>query len=61
MYNIEWLNLAKTDASATDSQATFGADFIKGASIGIVTTLAAAYVLRKCCNKANDSENFQRV
>ena len=61
MAEVEWLNLAKTDASASDSSTSFGTDFVKGASIGAVAALGAIYVLSKCCNKSFDSGDFHRV
>ena len=45
------VNLAKAAEPATGSQASFGADFVKGASIGAIAALGAIYVMRKCCNK----------
>ena len=53
--------LAEAGEPATGSQASFGADFAKGAATGAIAALGAIYVMRMCCNKAQDSGAFHRV
>ena len=41
------INLAKTaDATDSSSEASFGAEFVKGASVGAIATLGAIFVIR---------------
>ena len=46
------VNLAKAGEPVTSSQASFGADFVKGASVGAIAALGAIYVMQKCRSKA---------
>ena len=46
------VNLAKAGEPVTSSQASFGADFVKGASVGAIAALGAIYVMNKCRSKA---------
>ena len=44
-------------------QSTFGSDFGKGATIGVVAALAALYAVSKCSGKSKKEEarDFQRA
>ena len=50
--SAELVGLAKARNAAADSQASFGADFAKGASVGAIAALGAMFVMRKYCSKA---------
>ena len=52
MNALPLVNLAKTGEPVTTSQASFGADFVRGTSVGAIAALGAIYVMHKCRNKA---------
>ena len=52
LHSAELNGLAKARNAAADSQASFGADFAKGASVGAIAALGAMFVMRKYCSKA---------
>ena len=48
---LENIIFAKAGEPVTSSQASFGADFVKGASAGAIAALGAIYVMQKCRSK----------
>ena len=58
---IDWM--LATKSSSTQSSASFGADFGKGAAIGAIAALTTLYAASKCIgsSKSAGSEDFQRA
>ena len=55
------VNLAKIGEPVTSSQASFGADFVRGTSVGAIAALGVIYVMHKCRSKAQDSGAFHGI